>query len=177
MTFRAIDPAVAKIYYAEEVDRPITTLNIPDGSLVIFTDSGLEDSFDGVSNSWFNRKQIVETASGGTATLSVQTDIPAFPSQNNLEAVNVAGAADNDVLYTSSDVSGYNTRLIQNNDTIDIDVEVSMDGIIFIAPPTPLVIIGNSVGELKGKYKNIRVNQAAVGTVEAGNVIITHGVE
>ena len=71
MTFRAIDPAITKIYYAEEADRPITTLNIPDGSLVIFTDSGLEDSFDGVANAWFNREQITQNAVGKTAGLMV----------------------------------------------------------------------------------------------------------
>ena len=71
MTFRAIDPAVAKIYYAEEADRPISTLNIPDGSLVIFTDSGLEDSFDSVANAWFNREQITQASGGETAGLVV----------------------------------------------------------------------------------------------------------
>ena len=74
MTFRAIDPAVAKIYYAEEADRPISTLNIPDGSLVIFTDSGLEDSFDSVANAWFNREQITQTGSGKTAGLMVASE-------------------------------------------------------------------------------------------------------
>ena len=71
MTFRAIDPASAKIYYAKEADRPITTLNIPDGSLVIFTDSGLEDSFDSVADAWFNREQITQDNSGKTAGLMV----------------------------------------------------------------------------------------------------------
>ena len=71
MTFRALNPASAKIYYALEADRPITTLNIPDGSLVIFTDSGLEDSFDAVSNAWFNREQIAQTSDGKTAGLVV----------------------------------------------------------------------------------------------------------
>ena len=76
MTFRAIDPAVAKIYYAEEADRPITTLNIPDGSLVIFTDSGLEESFDAVSIVWFSRDQITRDNTGKTAGSTVVRSKP-----------------------------------------------------------------------------------------------------
>ena len=90
MTFRAIDPAVAKIYYAEEADRPISTLNIPDGSLVIFTDSGLEDSFDSVANAWFNREQITQTSSGEAAGLVVVGDPPAVRNDGTSSAYMIA---------------------------------------------------------------------------------------
>ena len=91
MTFRALNPALAKIYYALEADRPISTLDIPDGSLVIFTDSGLEDSFDAVSNAWFNREQIAQTSGGKAAGLVVvadtELDIETYDNQGTLASV------------------------------------------------------------------------------------------
>ena len=80
MTFRAIDPAVTRIYYAEEADKPLTIVGIPDGSLVIFTDTGLEDSFDAIAGAWFNREQIAQTAEGKTAGLTV-AEVSNFPVQ------------------------------------------------------------------------------------------------
>ena len=91
MTFRAIDPASAKIYYALEADRPLSTLNIPDGSLVIFTDSGLEDSFDAVANAWFNREQITPTASGEPAGLVVSGDL--LPTELAIPQIDATDAA------------------------------------------------------------------------------------
>lgn len=112
-----------------------------------------------------------------------------YPATWWLTAVNVAGAADDDVLYTSGDVSMYNYHAIQNNDTVNIDVHVSLDGTTFVgphavqtsatvSPGTTLVtvIAAGTVGVLRGKFNNIRVDQAAVGAVEAGNVLIAHGV-
>lgn len=74
MTFRPIDPAAAKIYYAEEADRPITTSGVPDGSLVIFTDTGLEESFDAVAGAWFNREQLRQGSGDKLAGFSINED-------------------------------------------------------------------------------------------------------
>ena len=97
MTFRALNPASAKIYYALEADRPITTLNIPDGSLVIFTDSGLEDSFDAVSNAWFNREQIAQTSGGKAAGLISHPD--AFAQERNAGTSNQYGVGVDECNY------------------------------------------------------------------------------
>ena len=128
MTFRAIDPAAAKIYYAEEADRPITTLNIPDGSLVIFTDSGLEESFDSVSDMWFNRDQITQSSDGKTAgraliakgdTVSLGTAIGAVGAQAEVSSGGVSGT------YQA-------TMGVAGTPTATVDIEVSNDGVTWI---------------------------------------------
>lgn len=99
-----------------------------------------------------------------------------------------AGAADNDVLYTSGDVSKKNYHVIQNKDTVVVDVEASVDGTTFtlvhvsdtraaFGDSHVATIPGGEIGILRGKFKKIRVLQAAAGTIEAGNVLIAHGVE
>ena len=128
MTFRAIDPASAKIYYALEADRPITTLNIPDGSLVIFTDSGLEDSFDAVSNAWFNREQIAQTSGGKAAGLVVVDGLA-----NN--AVRVAAGA----TYSATVILGFRV-LLEGSGTLTFTPNTS--------GATPVVVTAAEIAEM-----------------------------
>ena len=153
MTFRAIDPAVAKIYYAEEADRPITTLNIPDGSLVIFTDSGLEDSFDAVANAWFNREQITQASGGETAGLFIPKDVPLDAKGNYPATWWLQGSAtipliavDDSVVYESGDISMYNDHVVENDSPVDaVTVQGTLDGVNWSAD---LAVTGVAVSPL-----------------------------
>ena len=94
-----------------------------------------------------------------------------------------AGAADNDVLYTSADVSKKNYHVFHNKDTVAIDVHASLDGTNFTSVYTQDTQASNTnitqatvpageIGVLRGKFRKIRVDQAAAGAIEAGNVIV-----
>ena len=173
------------LYKCLSTDTKPTTFEgktIPGGSYCYETDTTTLYEFDGAA--W------VDASEYGTVNAGTQGPTGEYPATWYLEATNAAGAADNDVLYTSPDVSAYNYHVIQNNDTMNIDVHVSVDGTTFVgpaavqtnavtAPGTTLVtvIAASTAGVLRGKYKNIRVDQAAAGTCEAGNVLISHGVE
>ena len=71
MTLRVINPISANVYYALSSDKPLETAGIPDGSLVIFTDTGLEDSFDAELGAWFNRKQLIANSAGAPSGSTV----------------------------------------------------------------------------------------------------------
>ena len=131
---------------------------------------------------------------GNPAANMLQANVPAFPSQNWLEAVNVAGTGDNDVLYTSADVSAYNYHIFHNTSGEVIDIVFSVDGSTFTPDTSPAAvelmddvttgggikvvdIPAGKTGVLRGKFKNIRVLQKGVGTPAAGEIIIAHGVE
>ena len=95
------------------------------------------------------------------------------PTKEYLEWVGVAGAADNAVVYTSPDVSGYNYHTIAATGTDAVDVEVSLDNTTWIGPVS--VRLGDDVttgggvdvvsiptakyGVLRGKFRSIRVLQ------------------
>lgn len=72
MTLRVVTPT--KVYYAVEADRPLTTGGIPDGALVVFTDSGLEESFDAVVGAWFSRNALKQLNDGTNANAVVVQD-------------------------------------------------------------------------------------------------------
>lgn len=114
-----------------------------------------------------------------------------YPETWYLDITGLAGAADNAVLYTSSDVSAYNYHIIENESGVAIDVFVSVDGTNFSTAPASVELIDdvttgggirvisiadNKVGVLKGKFKKIRIDQAAAGSVAAGSVRGGHGV-
>ena len=133
------------------------------------------------------------TSSGESAGLMVaesQADWRGnYPNTWYLEAVNIAGAANDDVIYTSGDVSMYNEHTIQNESGGNISVQVSVDGTnwstdIGVWRPqnvadelldTPLA--DTHLGVIKGKYKAIRILQSFVGSIAADTVYIAHSVK
>lgn len=107
-----------------------------------------------------------------------------YPESWYLEFLGTAGVLDNDVVYTSPDVSGYNVHYIEAiAGTIDIDV--TLDGtnwipavaavsLVTTTPATRVVEAASGVClELRGKFKKIRVLQK--GAV-ASNARGAHGV-
>jgi len=86
MAFRQITGS--NVYYAETADKPLTTTGIADGSIVLFTDTGLEESFDAQNSVWFARAQIRLDSAGNSAVnvagLIVSSSTGAFISQTNL---------------------------------------------------------------------------------------------
>ena len=119
------------------------------------------------------------------ANVAIQVDYRGlYPEAYYLEFVGIAGVSDNDVIYTSPDVSGYNVHYVQATaGTIDIDV--TLDGTNWIAavaavslitttPATRVVEAASGVClELKGKFKRIRVLQKGA---TASNARGAHGV-
>jgi hypothetical protein len=94
----------------------------------------------------------------------------------------VAGADDNDVIYTSGDISDYDVHYIERTaGTVDVDVSfdgtnwvpaVAMRDLAATASGTFVVSLGaNKAGELRGRFAKLRVNQAG-GT--ASNARIVH---
>lgn len=128
---------------------------------------------------------ITAKTQGGT------TDYGDHPENSIVPFVGDAGAADNDVLYTSGDVSNKNYHAIQNASAVAIDVHVTADGTFNASQAaqgvvlnnsltgddvTSLTIPANTTGYLLKKVKGIRVDQAAAGTIAAGAVTGFHGV-
>lgn len=108
----------------------------------------------------------------------------AYPESWYLEFTGQAGTNDNDVVYTSPDVSGYNVHYIECT-AGTIDVDASLDGtnwipaiagvsLITTTPATRVVEAASGVClEVRGKFKRIRVVQK--GAV-ASNARGAHGV-
>lgn len=107
-----------------------------------------------------------------------------YPDAWYLEFIGVAGVSDNDVVYTSPDVSAYNVHYIEAT-AGTIDVDVSLDGtnwipavaavsLVTTTPATRVVEAASGVClELRGKFKKIRVNQKGA---TASNARGAHGV-
>ena len=96
----------------------------------------------------------------------------AFKGESYFEWAGTAGAADNAIIYTSGDVSGFNYHTISVTGTDAADVEVSLDGSTWNIVSTLLaddVTTGGGVkvitiptaklGILHGQFKKIRVRQ------------------
>lgn len=113
------------------------------------------------------------------------------PATWYLEWSGAAGTADNDVIYTSPDVSAYNYHIIENTSGETMDIFVSVDGTNFTTAAASVELIddvttGGGVKSitiptvktaiLKGKFKKIRVDQNGAGTPAAGEVRGAHGV-
>ena len=134
----------------------------------------------------------VSDSAGNPAVNTLQANVPAFPSQQYVSAVSVAGTADNDVLYTSADVSAYNYHVFDNRSGETIDIWVSVDGTNFSQTAAAVDLINDvttggglrhidiattETGILRGKFKNVRVIQKGAGAPAAGEILIGHGVE
>lgn len=89
-----------------------------------------------------------------------------------LEWAGAAGSNDNDLIYTSGDVSRFNYHTIAVTGTDAADVEVTVDGTTWHVVATLLaddVVTGGGIavitvptgklGVLRGKFKQIRVRQ------------------
>lgn len=100
-----------------------------------------------------------------------------------IAATGTAGTNDNDVIYTSVDISEYNTHYVEAT-AGTIDVDASIDGTNWIAAVVGRNVVTTGVFtqvaeaasgvclEIKGIYKKLRVNQK--GAV-ASNARISHG--
>ena len=97
-------------------------------------------------------------------------------------ATGAVGTNDNDVVYTSSNVSHYNTHYVEAT-AGTVDVDVSIDGTNWIAAVVGRNVVTTGVFtqvndaasgvclEIKGVYRKIRVNQKGA---TASNARITH---
>ena len=126
-------------------------------------------------------------AGGAVHTRMVASDVVP-PESAYLSWIGVAGAGDDDVLYTSSDISEYNTHSIENESGVAIDVFVSIDGVNYSTAAKSVVLADqvttgkaysitvpdNKIGVITGKFKSIRVDQAAAGSITAGTVRGAH---
>lgn len=95
-----------------------------------------------------------------------------LPSDSYQEWAGAAGSSDNDLIYTSGNVSRFNYHTIAVTGTNSADVEVTVDGSTWHVAATLLaddvttgggvVVITVPTGKLailKGKFKQIRVRQ------------------
>lgn len=123
--------------------------------------------------------------SNGNAHVAVKEDYRGlYPETWYLEFTGQAGTNDNDVVYTSPDVSAYNRHYIECT-AGTIDVDVSLDGtnwipavagvsLVTTTPATRVVEAASGVClEISGKFKKLRVLQK--GAV-ASNARGAHGV-
>lgn len=149
------------------------------------TDTGAAYYSDG--SSWLKK-----ITSGAVNIRQIASDVP-FPPQQVPPWSGLAGAADNAVIYTSVDVSGYNYHTIENRSGNSVDVQVTTDGTFNASQPSAAVLLTddvttgggvlvlaiptNKTGVLRGKFKNIQVSQVGAGTITAGTVVGAHGVE
>lgn len=128
----------------------------------------------------------------GSAFIRVTTS-DVLPTQNtNIIAPGAAGAADNALIYTSVDISGYGYHSIENRSAVAVDVWVTRDGTFNASQPAQQVILtdaltgdtvsvvsipANKTGYFRGKQNNLKVLQNGAGTINAGEVVIFHGNE
>jgi len=96
-----------------------------------------------------------------------------YPTTWYLDWAGTAGASDNDVIYTSSDVSVYNYHIFHVTGTDAADVEISADGSVWSSAVavsllddvtmggeiSVISIPTGKIGVLKGKFKKIRIKQ------------------
>ena len=100
------------------------------------------------------------------------SETQSFTGDKYFEWAGTAGAADNALIYTSGDVSGFNYHTISVTGTDAADVEVTLDGTTWNLVSTLLaddVTTGGGVkvitipttklGILHGQFKQIRVRQ------------------
>lgn len=112
-------------------------------------------------------------------------DYGTWPSSYYLPVTGAAGTNDNDIVYTSGDVSTYNTHYIECT-AGTVDIQVSLDGTNFNNTQAAvllhddvttgggvkiLTIASGKVGILKGKFKKIKVLQNGA---TASNARIAH---
>lgn len=118
-------------------------------------------------------EKVVEQDENGRVPVSVYTLSDyrgVYPASYYLEFTGAAGGADNAVIYTSGDVSMYNTHYVQAT-AGTVDVDVTLDGtnwiaavagrsLVATASTTHVVDAASGVClEIKGKFKKIRVLQ------------------
>jgi len=155
------------------------TQNVPAISVFIETDTGNEYEYSGTS--W-----IQKSTNGSVLVRQVANEV-AFPEQWYLPFTGVAGVNDNDVVYTSTDVSMYNVHIIEAT-AGTVDIQVSVDGTNFNALQAAvllhddvttgggvkvLTMASGKIGILTGKYNAIRVLQNGA---TASNARGGHGV-
>lgn len=115
-----------------------------------------------------------------------------YPNTWWLDITSVAGTADDDVLYTSTDITSYDRHIIENESGNAVDVYVSVDGTNYSTAAVSAYLIDdvttgggiksitipdNKVGIIEGKFKKLRILQIGAGTPSAGTVRGGHYVE
>ena len=111
-----------------------------------------------------------------------------FPATWYLDLLGTVGVNDNDVVYTSPDVSAYNVHIIECT-AGTVDIQVSVDGTNFNTTHAAVLlhddvtlaggvfvvtIASGKVGILRGKYRKIKILQNGA---TASNARGGHGVE
>lgn len=124
-----------------------------------------------------------KTHSGGKTLTVPDWANQLFAQDRYTDTVGAAGTNDNDVIYASGDVSGYNYHIIEATaGTVSIDItidgtnwiaDVAVTDIVTTTPATRVVTLASgSVGILEGKFKNIRILQSGD---TASNARVAHG--
>lgn len=110
-----------------------------------------------------------------------------YPESWRLDFVGAAGVNDNDIVYTSPDVSMYNEHYIEST-AGTVDVEICVDGTNFntATPPVMLMTDQTAVGtyaatvavnkigilKMKCKYIRIRQNGASAANARGSHVVV-----
>lgn len=143
------------------------------------TDTGAAYYSDG--SSWLKK-----ITSGAEHVRQVATEV-AFPQQWYIPFTGTAGVNDNDVVYTSTDVSLYDIHVIECT-AGTVDIQVTVDGTNYNTTQAAvmlhddittgggvriLTIASGKIGILRGKYKGIKVLQNGA---TASNARGGHGV-
>lgn len=112
-------------------------------------------------------------ATGGAIHVAVQYDYRGNPPETKfLQIAAASGVNDNDILFTSPDVSEYNTHYIEST-VGTVDLEVSLDGTNWNTASPPAVLLhdatavgtysltigANKIGILNMKVTKFRVRQ------------------
>jgi alpha-L-fucosidase len=130
--------------------------------------------------------ELVKVFGAGLVRLSASE--VAEPSQWYLPFTGSAGTNDNDVVYTSTDVSLYNYHTIECT-AGTVDIQVSVDGTNYNTTQAAvllhddvttgggvfvLTIASGKIGILKGKFKNIKIlqNGATASNARGGHGVV-----
>ena len=137
-----------------------------------------EDSVSGAA--------VAQKSTDRAGHINVQSDYRGvYPASYHLQVTGAAGTNDNDVVYTSGDITTYNVHYVEAT-AGTVDVDVSIDGTNWIAavagvslvtttPATRAIDAASGVClRIEGKFKKLRVNQK--GAV-ASNARIAHAWE
>ncbi len=95
-----------------------------------------------------------------------------FKGERYFGWLGVAGSANGDLIYSSKEITDFNTHIIAVTGSDAVDVEVSLEGAVWFIASTSLVsdvspnggrkvikIPSGEMGVLKGKFLNIRILQ------------------
>lgn len=137
------------------------------------SNAGLEFTIVGGATYRWNGTSFDEISTGGAAHSRLIATEVAFPEQWYLSYTGTAGTNDNDVVYTSTDISAYDFHTIECT-AGTVDIQVTVDGTNYNTTQAAVMlhddvttgggvrsvtIASGKVGILRGKYKGIKILQ------------------